>query len=152
MHRQKRVESASGATALVTLPPSGQYIGRIYSSAPGLNFFSPSFARSSIASTVIVGLRHMVLAERLRRAKCLSRSGVTPSKARAPSNTLDPNQKAWVRAPTNGRLPSSHSPSRKVKVCDQADMIFELARLADKATRRHCFALRNDDSAQSKWL
>ena len=41
----------------------------------------------------------MDLAERLSRAQCLSRSGVTPSKARAPSNTLEPSQKAWVRAP-----------------------------------------------------
>src|ERR1700757_1902154 len=64
----------------------------------------------------------MVLAERLRRAQCLSRSGATPSKARAPSNTLDASQKPWVRAPTIGALPSSHSPSRKVKVCDQAGM------------------------------
>src|SRR6516165_6666641 len=62
----------------------------------------------------------MEAAERLRRAQCWSRSGVTPSKARAPSNTLEPSQKAWVRAPTIGWLPSSHSPSRKVKVCDQA--------------------------------
>ena len=66
----------------------------------------------------------MDVAERLSRAQCLSRSGVTPSKARAPSNTLEPSQKAWVRAPTIGALPSSHSPSRKVKVCDQADIGF----------------------------
>src|SRR3984957_9612735 len=68
----------------------------------------------------MVGLRHMTFAERLSLAQCWSRSGVTPSKARAPSNTLVPNQKACVRAPTIGWLPSSHSPSRKVKVCDQA--------------------------------
>src|SRR6516165_9765034 len=84
----------------------------------------PSLAISSIASTLIVGLRHMDVAERLSRAQCLLRSGVTPSKARAPSNTLEPSQKACVRGPMNGRLPSSHSPSRKVKVCDQADIGF----------------------------
>jgi hypothetical protein len=76
----------------------------------------------------------MAFAERLRRAQCLSRSGVTPSKARAPSNTLDPSQKAWVRAPTIGRLPSIHSPSRKVNVCDQTDMAFEIRER--KAMRR----------------
>src|SRR5580693_2454551 len=77
-----------------------------------------------MASTLIVGLRHMAWAERLSRAQCLSRSGVTPSKARAPSNTLEPSQKPCVRGPTIGWLPSSHSPSRKVKVCDQADIGF----------------------------
>ena len=58
----------------------------------------------------------MVLAERLTRAQCRSRSGVTPSKARAPSNTLEPSQKAWLRGPRIGLLPSNHSPSRKVWV------------------------------------
>src|SRR5271156_7208706 len=71
----------------------------------------------------------MDLAERLTRAQCLSRSGAPPSKARAPSNTLEPSQKAWVRAPTIGWLPSSHSPSRKVKVCDQADIGFLIHRV-----------------------
>src|SRR4029077_8919873 len=66
----------------------------------------------------------MDMAERLRRAQCLSRSGVAPSKARAPSNTLDASQKPCVRAPMIGALPSSQSPSRKVKVCDHADIDF----------------------------
>ena len=51
---------------------------------------------------------------------------MTPSKARAPSNTLEPSQKAWVRGPMIGLLPSNHSPSRKVKVCDQAGIDLEL--------------------------
>jgi hypothetical protein len=89
-----------------------------------LNFFKPSRVSSTIASSLMMGFSDMVLAERLRRAQCLSRSGVTPSKARAPSNTLEASQKAWVRVPMNGRLPSIHSPSRKVKVCDQAAMAF----------------------------
>ena len=75
----------------------------------------------------------MALAERLSRAQCLSRSGVTPSKARAPSNTLVPSQKACVRGPTIGWLPSSHSPSRKVKVCDQADIAFDPLRRGKSA-------------------
>src|ERR1700678_1583908 len=70
----------------------------------------------------MVGFSHMVFAERLRRARCWSRSGVRPSKARAPSNTLEPSQKACVRGPTIALLPSNHSPSRKVWVRDQSAM------------------------------
>src|SRR5271163_4544354 len=89
----------------------------------------PSRVSSAIASMLMVGFNHIVFAELLRRARCRSRSGVTPSKARAPSNTLEPSQKACVRAPIKGWLPSSHSPSRNVKVCDQVDMTFELSGL-----------------------
>src|SRR5208283_3974819 len=71
----------------------------------------------------MIGFSHIVRAERLSRAQCLSRSGVTPSKARAPSNTLEASQKAWLRGPRIGRLPSNHSSSRKVKVCDQSDIV-----------------------------
>src|SRR3984885_8205892 len=70
----------------------------------------------------MVGFNHMVFAELLRRARCRSRSGVRPSKARAPSNTLEPSQKACVRGPTIALLPSNHSPSRKVWVRDQSAM------------------------------
>src|SRR5271157_1013452 len=134
MQRQKRVESGSGGTEVAPLC-SGQYIGRIESSAPGVNFLTPSRASSTIASTLIVGFRHRAFAERLRRAQYLSRSGVTPSKARAPSNTLEPSQKACVRAPMNGRLPSIHSPSRKVKVCDQLGMGFVIHEIGLRAGR-----------------
>ena len=65
----------------------------------------------------------MVLAEALTRAKCKSASGATPSKARAPSNTEEPSQIACVRTPQSGRLPSCHSPSKKVQVCDQVAAI-----------------------------
>ena len=75
-----------------------------------------------IASTLMIGFSHIVLAERLSRAQCRSRSGVTPSKARAPSNTLDPSQNAWLRGPRTGVLPSNHSPSRNVCVSDQTDI------------------------------
>ena len=59
-------------------------------------------------------------AEALTRAQCRSTSGVVPSNARAPSNTEEPSQIAWVRTPHNGTLPSCHSPSKKVQVFDQA--------------------------------
>ena len=65
----------------------------------------------------------MVLAEAFTRAKCRSASGVVPSNARAPSNTDDPSQIAWVRTPHNGTLPSCHSPSKNVQVFDQAAAI-----------------------------
>ena len=67
-----------------------------------------------------MGLRNIVLAEALTRAQCRSRSGAVPSKMRAPSNTEEPSQMAWVRAPQSGTLPSRHSPSKKVQVCDQS--------------------------------
>jgi hypothetical protein len=55
-------------------------------------------------------------AETFTRAQCRSRSGVTPSKARAPSNTMEPSQTAWVRGPMIGALPACQSPSKKVQV------------------------------------
>src|SRR5580704_1387927 len=61
----------------------------------------------------------MTLADSLTRAQCKSRSGVTPSKARAPSNTDVHNQAACVRTPMIGRLPSCQSSSKNVSVCDQ---------------------------------
>ena len=51
-------------------------------------------------------------AERIVRSQCRSRSGVTPSKARAPSNTAAPIQVAWLQAPSSSGLPLSHLPSR----------------------------------------
>jgi len=42
------------------------------------------------------------------RGQWRSRSGVTPSKARAPSNTVEPSQSPWVRGPMIGTLPSCH--------------------------------------------
>ena len=35
-------------------------------------------------------------AEAITRSQCRSRSGVTPSNARAPSNTTEPSQAAWL--------------------------------------------------------
>ena len=45
-------------------------------------------------------------------------SGMTPSKARAPSNTEEPSQAACVRGPIIGGLPSSHLPSSHVQVLE----------------------------------
>src|SRR5262245_14347207 len=71
-----------------------------------------------IVSTGCVGFRLNARAEALRRSQCRSRSGVTPSKARAPSNTEEPSQKACVRGPATKTLPSCQSPSIHVQVSD----------------------------------
>ena len=49
---------------------------------------------------------------------------MTPSKARAPSNTDELSQNAWVRGPMMPILPSCQSPSRKVQVFDHSDLPF----------------------------
>ena len=58
-------------------------------------------------------------ADRLMRAKWRSRSGVTPSKARAPSNTAEASHIALLRGPMSSGLPSCQSPSKNVQVLDQ---------------------------------
>src|SRR5271163_631857 len=67
----------------------------------------------------MLGFRNSFLAESLTRAQCRSRSGVTPSKARAPSNTTEQSQAACVREPMMGAFPSHHWSSKKVQVFDQ---------------------------------
>ena len=62
-------------------------------------------------SAETVGLRCMVAAEAFTRAQCRSRSGDTPSKVRAPSNTEEHSQAACERTPMIGILPSCQSPS-----------------------------------------
>src|SRR5215203_2865790 len=99
---------------------SAQYIGRTYSVVSAGNFFMPSRTSPIHSSVATVGLRNRVLAEALTLAQCRSRSGAVPSKMRAPSHTEEPSQMAWVRAPHSGTLPSRHSPSKKVQVCDQS--------------------------------
>src|SRR3954462_3726041 len=59
-------------------------------------------------------------AESFTRSQWRSRSGVTPSKARAPSNTEEPSQAAWLRGPKIPILPSCQSHSKKVQVLDQS--------------------------------
>src|SRR6266404_2729269 len=66
----------------------------------------------------------MVFAERFKRAQCRSMSGVTPSKWRAPSKTVEASQAPWVRGPMIGTLPSCHSPSKNVSVRDQVATAF----------------------------
>src|SRR5450759_3235714 len=80
----------------------------------------PSCVRPSQVSAETVGLRCMVAAEALTRAQCRSRSGETPSKVRAPSNTEEHNQAACERTPMIGILPSCQSPLYKVQVFDQS--------------------------------
>src|SRR5665213_279137 len=79
----------------------------------------PSRVSPAQVSGVTIGNRCMALAEALTRAQCKSRSGVTPSKVRAPSNTEDENSAACERVPMIGILPSRQSPSWKVQVFDQ---------------------------------
>src|ERR1700733_6667754 len=79
----------------------------------------PSRTSAVQASSVTTGFRHMALADRLTRAMCRSRSGVTPSNARAPSNTEVQSQAPCVRGPMIGTLPSCQSSSKNVQVFDQ---------------------------------
>jgi hypothetical protein len=64
------------------------------------------------------GLRKSFFAESLTRSQCRSTSGATPSKARAPSNTMEASHAACVRTPMIGTLPSCQSPAKKVQVFD----------------------------------
>src|SRR5712691_8469068 len=80
----------------------------------------PSATRPSHDSAETTGFRNRVVADAFTRAQWRSRSGVTPSNARAPSNTEEPSHAAWVRAPMIGTLPSCQSPSKKVQVLDGA--------------------------------
>src|ERR1017187_5497931 len=79
----------------------------------------PSRARLTQVSIETVGLRNNLFAESLTRAQCSSRSGATPSNARAPSKTTEHNQAAWVRGPMIGTLPECHLSSKYVQVFDQ---------------------------------
>src|SRR5437667_3642876 len=94
-------------------------MGRIYRAASLSNRAIPSRASRTQVSTETVGFRKIFVAESLTRAQWSSRSGVTPSKARAPSNTIEQSQAACVRGPMIGTLPSCQSPSRNVQVLDQ---------------------------------
>ena len=76
----------------------------------------PSCARSIQVSSDTNGFRKKLSADLLTRAQWRSRSGVTPSNVRAPSNTMEPSQAAWVRGPMIGTLPSCQSPSKNVQV------------------------------------
>src|SRR5580693_3471954 len=78
----------------------------------------PSRASPSQVSVSTMGFSLKLMADWLTRAQWRSRSGVTPSKARAPSNTVEPSQSPWVRGPMIGTLPSCHWPWKNVHVCE----------------------------------
>src|ERR1700720_268010 len=79
----------------------------------------PSRASPSQVSVSTTGFSLKLTADWLTRAQCRSRSGATPSKARAPSNTVEPSHAACVRGPMIGTLPSCQAPSKKVQVCEK---------------------------------
>src|SRR5712692_6330526 len=83
----------------------------------------PSATRPSQLSSETSGFKRKCSAESFTRAQCSARSGVTPSKARAPSNTIEPSQAAWVRGPMIGTLPSCQSPSKNVQVLEKVAAI-----------------------------
>src|SRR3982074_3167184 len=80
----------------------------------------PSRASFTQDSVETVGLRNSFFAESFTRAQCSSRSGVTPSKARAPSNTTEQSQAACVRGPHIRTLPSCQASSKNVHVLDHS--------------------------------
>src|SRR5579863_3957067 len=119
MHRHQFVVSGSNRTP-PPLPVWAQYIGRIYSSALASNRAMPSRANASQVSVSTTGLSLKLIADRLTRSQCRSRSGATPSKARAPSNTVEASHAPCVRGPMIGTLPECQSPSKKVKVSEKS--------------------------------
>src|SRR6266545_3183811 len=117
MHRHQFVESGSWRTP-PGAPLSAQYIGRMYSVASLSKRLRPSRVSSIQVSVGTSGLSRKLAAEVFTRVQCRSRSGATPSKARPPSNTIEPSQVACVRAPMIGRLSSCQSFSKNVEVFD----------------------------------
>src|SRR5579863_929173 len=96
----------------------------------------PSRASWIQVSVETTGFRNIFLAESFTRAQWSSRSGVTPSKARAPSNTSEQSQAAWVRGPMIGTLPSCHLSSKYVQVFDQPSLTaIETPRFARNVSR-----------------
>ena len=107
----------SGSCAWTQGPSfSAQYIGLMYSAVFPSKRFIPSSTNPIQVSTDTVGFRNSFRADSLIRAQWRSRSGLTPSNARAPSNTTEHSHAAWVRGPMMGTLPSCQSPSKNVQV------------------------------------
>ncbi len=104
MTSANRVESGSIATS----PLSAQNIGRMYSGASAGNFAMPSRASASTCCPVSVGFISRPSADRMTRWQCRSRSGATPSKARAPSKTALASHAALVADVMSGTSPSAH--------------------------------------------
>src|ERR1700722_15335109 len=118
MLRHQFVVSGSNSTP-PPLPFCAQYIGRMYSSALASKRAIPSRASPSQVSVSTTGFSLKLTADWLIRAQWRSRSGATPSKARAPSKTVEPSHAACVRGPMIGTLPSCQAPSKKVQVCEK---------------------------------
>src|SRR5438874_2679141 len=109
----------SGSCAWTQGPSfSAQYIGRMYSAVFPSKRFIPSSTNPIQVSTDTVGFKNSFRAESLMRVQCRSKSGLTPSNARAPSNTTEHSHAAWVRGPMIGTLPSCQSPSKNVQVLE----------------------------------
>jgi hypothetical protein len=70
----------------------------------------PSRASSSTRAAVTGGFMSRPSAERIDRAQCRSRSGATPSNARAPSNTALASQAALVADVISGTSPVPQVP------------------------------------------
>src|ERR1700694_2650362 len=132
MHRHQFVVSGSNSTP-PPLPFWAQYIGLIYSSALASKRAIPSRARPSHVSVSTTGFSLKLTADWLTRAQCRSRSGATPSNARAPSNTVDPSHAACVRGPMIGTLPSCQAPSKQVQVCEKLTGLIVSAMIAIQA-------------------
>src|SRR6202043_4253473 len=135
MHRHQFVVSGSNSTP-PPLPLCAQYIGRMYSSALASKRAIPSRASPSQVSVSTTGLSLKLTADWLIRAQWRSRSGATPSKARAPSKTVEPSHAACVRGPMIGTLPSCQSPSKKVQVCEKLTGFAISAMIAVRAGER----------------
>jgi hypothetical protein len=71
----------------------------------------PSRAISSIRPASIGTPSPMVSAERMVRSQCRSRSGATPSKARAPSKMKEDSHTPWQLEENSGSFMSRQSPS-----------------------------------------
>src|SRR5271169_4698187 len=91
----------------------------MYSAASLSNRVNPSRASLTQVSAETTGFRNSLAAEALTRAQWRSRSGETPSKCRAPSNTTEQSHAACVRGPMIGTFPSCQAPSKNVQVFDQ---------------------------------
>ncbi len=83
---------------------------------PGGNFARPSREMAVSSSAETGGMSPMRSADSTQRAQCRSRSGATPSKARAPSNTIEPSQVAWSATPRIGKFPSCQSSLNQVQI------------------------------------
>jgi hypothetical protein len=118
---EKPVNGGSGASNNVSAnaalsgtgirkPSEANTSGRMYSSASGGNFATPSTTSASIWSTDSGQVMPSFSLDAITRCRCGRRSGRWPRKARAPSNTEEPSHTLWSIAPNSGVFPSVHWP------------------------------------------